>query len=136
MLGFFQDFITHSSTFILLKPTQRCYLRIYALRELLMKYSRFEDLPVWNDAIAFGVKIFSLTSRSDFKPYRSIRDQIERAAMSVSNNIAEGFERGTTQETADFSLYRQRFLWRIAFDSLSLRTSVGFFESGLLRSEI
>lgn len=67
-----------------------------------MKYSRFEDLPVWNDAIAFGVKIFSLTSRSDFKPYRSIRDQIERAAMSVSNNIAEGFERGTTQETLTF----------------------------------
>ena len=67
-----------------------------------MKYSRFEDLPVWKDAIAFGVKIFSLTSRSDFKPYRSIRDQIERAAMSVSNNIAEGFERGTTQETLTF----------------------------------
>ena len=67
-----------------------------------MKYSRFADLPVWNDAIAFGVKIFALTSRSDFKPYRSIRDQIERAAMSVSNNIAEGFERGTTQETLTF----------------------------------
>jgi len=30
------------------------------------------------------------------------RDQIERAAVSVSNNIAEGFERGTTQELLTF----------------------------------
>jgi four helix bundle protein len=31
-----------------------------------------------------------------------LRDQIERAAVSVSNNIAEGFERGTTQELLTF----------------------------------
>lgn len=31
-----------------------------------------------------------------------MRDQIERAAVSVSNNIAEGFERGTTQELLTF----------------------------------
>ena len=63
-----------------------------------MKYSRFEELPVWKDAIEFAVKVFAFTSRSQCRPYRSLRDQIERAAMSVSNNIAEGFERGTTQE--------------------------------------
>lgn len=33
---------------------------------------------------------------------RSLRDQIERAAVSISNNIAEGFERGTTQELLTF----------------------------------
>jgi four helix bundle protein len=32
----------------------------------------------------------------------SLRDQLERAAVSVSNNIAEGFERGTTQELLTF----------------------------------
>jgi four helix bundle protein len=32
----------------------------------------------------------------------SLRDQIERAALSVSNNIAEGFERGTTKELLAF----------------------------------
>lgn len=67
-----------------------------------MKYNRFEELPVWKAAIEFAVKVFALTSRSQYRPYRSIRDQIERAAMSVSNNIAEGFERGTTQETLTF----------------------------------
>jgi four helix bundle protein len=64
-----------------------------------MKYDRFEDLPVWNDAINLAAWIFELTSDNRFGPYRNVRDQIERAAMSVSNKIAEGFERGTVQET-------------------------------------
>jgi four helix bundle protein len=32
----------------------------------------------------------------------SLRDQIERATVSISNNIAEGFERGMTQELLTF----------------------------------
>ena len=39
-----------------------------------------------------------MTAKRAFTGRRSLRDQIERAAASVSNNIAEGFERGTTQE--------------------------------------
>jgi four helix bundle protein len=64
-----------------------------------MKYSRFEELPVWKDAIELAVRVFALTARPIFRRYYSVRDQIERASMSISNNIAEGFERGTTQET-------------------------------------
>jgi four helix bundle protein len=67
-----------------------------------MKYNRFEELPVWTAAIELAVNVFALTSHSEYRPYRSVRDQLERAAMSVSNNIAEGFERGTTQETLTF----------------------------------
>jgi len=67
-----------------------------------MTYERFEDLPVWKASIDLGVKVYELTSKPDFKGYGSLRDQIERAALSVSNNIAEGFERGTTQELINF----------------------------------
>jgi four helix bundle protein len=72
-----------------------------------MKYARFEELPVWRDAIELAVLVFTFTKRREFRPYRNIRDQIERASMSISNNIAEGFERGTTQETLTF-LYISR----------------------------
>jgi four helix bundle protein len=72
-----------------------------------MKYSRFEELPVWKDAIELAVRIFALTALPVFKQFRSVRDQLERASMSISNNIAEGFERGTTQETLTF-LYISR----------------------------
>jgi four helix bundle protein len=72
-----------------------------------MKYSRFEELPVWKAAIELAVRVFALTSRPVFRRYRSVRDQVERASMSISNNIVEGFERGTTQETLTF-LYISR----------------------------
>ncbi len=72
-----------------------------------MKYARFEELPVWKDAIELAVRVYELTDRQQFKGRYSLRDQLERAAVSVSNNIAEGFERGTTQETLTF-LYISR----------------------------
>lgn len=67
-----------------------------------MRYARFEDLPVWNTAIELAVQVFALTSRPEFKGHWSLKDQIERAAVSVSNNIAEGFERGTNNELLAF----------------------------------
>jgi four helix bundle protein len=67
-----------------------------------VKYNRFEELPVWNDAIGLAVRAYKLTSDRAFLRQRSLRDQLERAAVSVSNNIAEGFERGTTQELLTF----------------------------------
>ena len=67
-----------------------------------MRYKRFEDLPVWNAAIELAVQLHELTSKSQFTSRYSLKDQIERAAVSVSNNIAEGFERGTNKELLAF----------------------------------
>jgi len=67
-----------------------------------MKYERFEQLPVWQAAIALARRIYALTGQPALRRQPSLRDQIERAAVSVSNNIAEGFERGTTQELLTF----------------------------------
>jgi four helix bundle protein len=65
-----------------------------------MKYSRFEELPVWQSAIRLAKETYGFTKAQRLRP--SLRDQLERAALSVSNNIAEGFERGTTQELLAF----------------------------------
>jgi four helix bundle protein len=67
-----------------------------------LKYKRFEQLPVWQAAVELAVQIYALTERASFRRQRTLRDQIERAAVSVSNNIAEGFERGTNQELLTF----------------------------------
>jgi four helix bundle protein len=67
-----------------------------------MKYERFEDLPVWQAASSLAVRVFALGEQNPLRRHRSLRDQIERAALSVSNNIAEGFERGTTNELLAF----------------------------------
>lgn len=67
-----------------------------------MKYTRFEELPVWNAAIEMSIATFALTANRAFSRQGSLGSQLERAALSVSNNIAEGFERGTTQELITF----------------------------------
>src|SRR2546428_5344516 len=67
-----------------------------------MKYRRFEELPVWNDAIDLAVQAYALTAKPEFNSQHSLKDQIERAAVSVSNDIAEGFERGTNNELLSF----------------------------------
>ena len=67
-----------------------------------MTYKRFEDLPVWKAAIDLFVQVCHLTSQRDFPRPGDLVDQLRRAALSVSNNIAEGFERGSSAETLTF----------------------------------
>ena len=67
-----------------------------------MTYERFEHLPVWQAAIDLAATVYAFTDTPPFRGRYSLRDQIERAAVSVSNNIAEGFERGTKQELLTF----------------------------------
>ena len=67
-----------------------------------MTYDRFEDLPVWQAAIALGHAVFDLVDDRAFTALGDVRNQLQRAALSISNNIAEGFERGTTAELLMF----------------------------------
>ena len=70
-----------------------------------MKYENFEDLPVWKDGIALTTRVFQVTEDRSFQGRGDIANQIQRAALSVPNNIAEGFERGTTPELLQFLYY-------------------------------
>lgn len=65
-------------------------------------YKRFEDLPVWQAAADLYDRTDDFLDAAPPRMRHSFRDQLERAALSVSNNIAEGFERGTTNELLAF----------------------------------
>jgi len=67
-----------------------------------MTYKSFEELPVWQKAAELYELTEELLENESFKATRGFRDQLDRAALSVSNNIAEGFERGTTNELLAF----------------------------------
>jgi four helix bundle protein len=67
-----------------------------------MTYQRFEDLPVWQEAARLYDQTGELLENHAFKATSGFRDQLDRAVLSVSNNIAEGFERGTTNELLAF----------------------------------
>lgn len=64
-----------------------------------MKVERFEDLECWKAARELVGLVYALLSGCrDF----SFRDQIQRAAVSVMSNIAEGFDRGGNKEFLHF----------------------------------
>jgi four helix bundle protein len=67
-----------------------------------MKYKQFEELPVWQAAIEFALKVFEFTDKADFRGFGDTKNQLERATVSISNNIAEGFERGANTELIYF----------------------------------
>ena len=70
-----------------------------------MTYQRFEDIPVWQAAIVLAERVFGLTADRAFAGQGDIANQIQRAGLSVSNNVAEGFERGSTNELIAFLYY-------------------------------
>lgn len=70
-----------------------------------MTYERFEDVPVWKDAVQLAREVIGFTAQGAFAGQRGVREQLERAVLSVPNNIAEGFERGTTADVLKFLFY-------------------------------
>jgi four helix bundle protein len=67
-----------------------------------LNYQRFEDLPVWQDSAELARSMYKFTEHDIFRRHLGLRDQLERATLSISNNIAEGFERGTNNELLAF----------------------------------
>ena len=58
----------------------------------MSKIKKFEDLKVWRDSIAVGVRVYRLCTVGKLARDFGAMDQLRRSAASISNNIAEGFE--------------------------------------------
>jgi len=63
-----------------------------------MKVKHFNELDCWKKARELVRLIYSLTSKSQFSKDYGLRDQIQRAAVSIMANIAEGFGTKSNQE--------------------------------------
>ena len=64
-----------------------------------MKFDRFEDIITWQKSKDLCKEIYLLFEKSN--DY-SFKDQIQRASVSIMNNIAEGYERHTNNEFKHF----------------------------------
>ena len=66
---------------------------------------RFEELRAWQAARALVREVYAVARRDAFARDLGLRDQIQRAAVSVMSNIAEGFDAGTDAEFVRFLTY-------------------------------
>jgi four helix bundle protein len=73
-----------------------------------MKYKRFEDLPCWQKARELCRAIWDMINQGGFEKDFGFRGQIWQASGSVMDNIAEGFDDGSTREFIRFLAYSQR----------------------------
>jgi four helix bundle protein len=67
-----------------------------------MAISRFEELNIWKVSRKLVNSIYTLTAKEKFSKDFGLKDQIQRAAVSIMNNIAEGFERKSNNEFIRF----------------------------------
>lgn len=64
-----------------------------------MKIEKFEDIIAWKKAKQLALSIYADFEKSDDYGFKN---QIQRASVSIMNNIAEGFERKTNNEFRHF----------------------------------
>src|ERR1700690_1050128 len=69
----------------------------------MAKYEHFEELPVWQEAARLYNAVLDLLEEPGVPLTPGFRNQLDRASLSVSNNVAEGFERSTKNELLSFS---------------------------------
>jgi four helix bundle protein len=68
----------------------------------MARIERFEDIEAWKKGRQLRKVIYKCTRTGEFARNFALRDQIRRAAQSVTSNIAEGFERGGNREFIQF----------------------------------
>ncbi|MEJ5284988.1 MAG: four helix bundle protein [Brevinematia bacterium] len=87
-----------------------------------MNINRFEDTIAWQLAEKLTTEIYKLEFKTQFGLDFGLKDQIQRASVSIMSNIAEGFERGSDKEFIKFlyiakgSCGEVRSLLHVAYD--------------------
>ena len=70
--------------------------------ESVASFQRFEDLIAWQKARVLARDVYAITRREPFARDFGLSGQIQRAAVSVMSNIAEGYERDNPNELYRF----------------------------------
>ncbi len=73
-----------------------------------MRIKNFEELDAWKEARKLTKQIYDPTNKRPFSRDFGLTNQIQRAAVSVMANIAEGFDSGSTKHFIQFLSYSRR----------------------------
>ena len=69
-----------------------------------MGYQSFKELKVWQEAKGLAVLVYKITAKGLLSKDYGLKDQLQRCAVSIPSNIAEGYERNSDKEFIRFLL--------------------------------
>lgn len=93
----------------------------------MAKINSFEEINAWKESRDFNKVIYGLTNKGEFEKDFDLKRQIRRASVSISSNIAEGFERNTNKEFIHF-LYISKASAGEVRSQLYLAMDLGYLE--------
>src|SRR3989338_1250828 len=93
------------------------------------KIEKFEDLYCWKESRVLVKMIYQLTRSSSFSKDFGLKDQIQRASVSVMSNVAEGFETYSDLEFIRFLGFASRSCAEVR-SQLYAALDIGYVEDG------
>lgn len=72
------------------------------MEENIKKARNFRNYKVWRDAVNYATRIYKVTAEMPWLEKKGICDQLQRAVVSISSNIAEGAAKPSDIEFAHF----------------------------------
>ena len=88
----------------------------------------FRDYPVWNEAVDYATYVYEVTGQMPWFEKKGLCDQLQRAAVSISSNIAEGAARSSDADFAHFLDFALGSAFEVE-TQLKIAKNVGYFDN-------
>ena len=88
----------------------------------------FREYPVWNEAVDYATYVYEVTGKMPWFEKKGLCDQLQRAAVSISSNIAEGAARPTDSDFAHFLDFALGSAFEVE-TQLKIAKNVGYFKN-------
>lgn len=88
----------------------------------------FREYPVWQEAVAFATYVYEVTGKMPWFEKKGLCDQLQRAAVSISSNIAEGAARSSDADFAHFLDFALGSAFEVE-TQLKIAKNVGYIRS-------
>lgn len=99
------------------------------MEEKIKKARNFRNYKVWQDAVAYATKVYKVTSEMPWFEKKGLCDQLQRAVVSISSNIAEGAARSSDADFAHFLDFALGSAFEVETQLLIAR-NVGYIKNG------
>ena len=88
----------------------------------------FREYPVWKEAVGYATYVYEVTGQMPWFEKKGLCDQLQRAAVSISSNIAEGAARSSDADFAHFLDFALGSAFEVE-TQLKIAKNVGYFDN-------